>query len=597
MYVQPQIDESTHNNDVITGFLIKGSAQLIQQQQDTERATAELVFADLKTSLQSETTFEGELSVFLDSVLLKENEVEENWRSLHSSLVEALRPSFPNGEISRFGSSVTGLGFKGSDFDVYLNIGEQIFDDEDMTHRWTPRTIFKEVKRLLYKSKNVFERIVLIPKARTPIIKFGHAPTGTNCDISFKNGLGVINSQLIKRLLNADARLRPLVVIIKFWAKTFELSGCGKFSNYAVVMMTIFYLQQPEVKLLPKILELQRTSEPKYQWNWQVNFDRTTVLPPSTNDSNLAEILHGFFKFYADFPFDKKLISPLDGCAHERLDFSRVYTEKGGNADRLALKRPVCLQDPIELDLNITACVSEKILQTFQSFCTVGVKVCKAALEVKGKPFLLNLFTTLPTPVDNRSINQIIITPGKTLMAGLPKDFNTTTNIKKKKHFSENHWLSVVERLVEDTMKRVFKLEVQIVKDHREAKQQKVDATSDVHSKDTDKTVLECCGFYCVITGRRSKSFCIDPTLGPIDKEALISDELINKQKADGVKPTKIEFTCTMVRERNPVQMVLRLTDRSRVKKRFRSLASFMASKLPSVVEKELIHMLQYNKH
>lgn len=37
-----------------------------------------------------------------------------------------------------------------------------------------------------------------VPSARTPIIKFFHTPSGTQCDVAFRHGLGCENTKLIK---------------------------------------------------------------------------------------------------------------------------------------------------------------------------------------------------------------------------------------------------------------------------------------------------------------------------------------------------------------------------------------------------------------
>lgn len=554
----------------------------------------ELVFADLKTKLQAETTFDGELSTFLETVQLSEEKVEKDWQVIHSSLREALKPVFPRCEINRFGSSITGLCLKGSDFDIYLNILEPINSDDSKTG-WTPRTLFKEVKYYLYKRRETFDKIIPIPKAKTPIIKFCHSVTSTNCDISFKNNLGVINSQLIKRLLCVDVRLKPLMIIIKFWAKTSELSGHGKFTNYAIVMMVIFYLQQPETNMLPSIVDLQKNFEPGYQWTC-ANFDKNIKFPCSENETSITELLLGFFKFYLNFPFDKKLICPLDGHAHSRADFAKVCAEKAADTDPLQLSHPICLQDPLELDCNITCGVTAKILVAFQRFCAVGVEVCERALKDKDKPFLLSLFTTVPAAQENLSSVRITIFALKTLAAGLPADFESRNDIEDKEKFARDHWYRLTQRFVEDTLRNVFKLEVQTIKQNREAKQQKIEKTSDVHSNDCDEIKLECTGNYCLISGRKTKSFCLDPSLGPIAKETLISEELLSQQKKAGVKPAKIDFTCNIIREENPVRLIVQMVDRKSAKKSFRQFASFLITRMPMIINKELLYTLQYNK-
>lgn len=43
-----------------------------------------------------------------------------------------------------------------------------------------------------------FNKVEQICKTRVPIIRFFHVPTQLNCDISFKSGLSLYNSKLIK---------------------------------------------------------------------------------------------------------------------------------------------------------------------------------------------------------------------------------------------------------------------------------------------------------------------------------------------------------------------------------------------------------------
>jgi DNA polymerase sigma len=37
-----------------------------------------------------------------------------------------------------------------------------------------------------------------VPNARTPIVKFFHKPSETQCDVAFRHGLGCENTKLIK---------------------------------------------------------------------------------------------------------------------------------------------------------------------------------------------------------------------------------------------------------------------------------------------------------------------------------------------------------------------------------------------------------------
>ena len=590
---------------------------------DSDKSLAELIPA-----LESQTTFNGELEKFLDIILVSPAQVTKNWMSLRTNLFSVLRSSFPCCEIYRFGSTYTDLAFKSSDFDIFLDIREPIYDDDDndsgnvpkfnesgkQQFGWTPRTIFREVKNLLYKRRSEFEGVVPIPRARTPIIKFHHVPTSMNCDISFKNGLGLVNSQLINHLLGLDERLRPLVIIIKYWGKIFEITGQGKFTNYAMILLIIFYLQQPEVKILPTVSLLKQSCPPEYHCNWQVNFDRTSDLPPTTNKSTLVELLTGFFDFYHKFPFAEKVICLLDGCAHARDNFTTFadkepVSEKkeatsGKPEEKGTVVTPVCLQDPFELNLNITAAVSAKVLGVFQNFCTVSGNVCRLAIDNKETPVLLKLFTTLPAQPTQSGQSQnnlltVTINSKKTLTAGLPNDLKTRSDIADENQFIIDHWYSLVQKLSEECLRRVFKLDLQPIIDDHDVKQQKVAETSDVHSKDNNKIVLECSGSHNVVGSRKSKSCCLDPGLSVIDKEAIISEDIIANQaknKSSTGNSKIFHFRCTMQRATNPVRFLLKLENQGSTKNQFRQLGSFIATKLPSIIDQELIRMLQYSK-
>lgn len=45
---------------------------------------------------------------------------------------------------------------------------------------------------------NEFKQIQQITGARVPIVKFLHAPSGLNCDLSFKSGLSTHNTKLVR---------------------------------------------------------------------------------------------------------------------------------------------------------------------------------------------------------------------------------------------------------------------------------------------------------------------------------------------------------------------------------------------------------------
>ena len=96
---------------------------------------------------------------------------------------------------------------------------------------------------------NVVCNVMGIPAARVPIVKFVHMKTGLSCDLSFKNPMAVMNTEFIRMCVQADSRIRTVMVAIRYWAATYGLSGGGrggrtwKITNYALTMLIIFYMQ------------------------------------------------------------------------------------------------------------------------------------------------------------------------------------------------------------------------------------------------------------------------------------------------------------------------------------------------------------------
>ena len=63
--------------------------------------------------------------------------------------------------------------------------------------------------------------------------------------------------------MNLDNRVRPLLLLIKAWAHDKRLIDQAKFNSYAIFMMVIFFLQNDDIKILPKYNE--KTNSPILQ--------------------------------------------------------------------------------------------------------------------------------------------------------------------------------------------------------------------------------------------------------------------------------------------------------------------------------------------
>ena len=180
-----------------------------------------------------------------------------------------LESEVPPCEIHLFGSSVNFLGLISSDAD--LTIIANGIDNH-------PLASMNKLRKVLHKAKMV--DIIAIKFARVPICKFRDPILNINCDINFGHALGVENSKLLRAYVSQDSRVRPLLLMIKEFAKARGIcdpAGNGNrfiklatISSYAYCLMAIAYLQH--LGILPN---LQSSS---------LNPERKLITVPATRD-------------------------------------------------------------------------------------------------------------------------------------------------------------------------------------------------------------------------------------------------------------------------------------------------------------------------
>ncbi|CAG9788444.1 unnamed protein product [Diatraea saccharalis] len=309
-------------------------------------------------------TFAEQLERVLAAVRLTQEEVAA-LSSLYTDVERALQPQWPGCTAIPFGSITTGLGVKSSDADCFVLIPPQ--------YRHPHVNYVNKAKRLLELHPKVFAEILSIPRANTPIVKFFHIPTGTDCDLTFKTPLGAQNSKLIAVLLHSDPRLVPLAVAVKYWARAHELSGTGKLTNYALTLLLVFYLQQPPLRALPPVCDLQRDrARDLVVDSWNAGFDPDALAArPRAPPASLLDLLGGFFRFYAQFDFDECAVCPYVGLPLRKEAFRDAgllppeYETYGGNVARgvappLRCGTPLVVQDPFEQCHNVASAVSAR---------------------------------------------------------------------------------------------------------------------------------------------------------------------------------------------------------------------------------------------
>lgn len=278
--------------------------------------------------------------------------------------------------------------FSDSDFDFFVNIKDIIPEDIKITMR----KIYGD-----FCQKRTFTKIIPILQARTPILKCTHIVTGFSCDINFTNSRGIYNSNIIRFLLQYDKnqRIYFLAIVLKYWAKVYNLSGTGKITNYALIMMLVFFLQSLREPILPPLIDFQKNTQEIIidHWNfgWNFNFKYITK-----NTMTIVELLAEFFEFYNSYDFEKNIICPLIGRPLKKTDFVNqinstnlifkryfeyIHIPVNGNnnnkPNELNMSPAICIQDAFEMSHNIASSCGKANFATFKLALAGAVKVCK----------------------------------------------------------------------------------------------------------------------------------------------------------------------------------------------------------------------------
>jgi len=406
----------------------------------------QISFGEIQVCLSVLTDMDEQIEEIMHLTELCEEDIQERNAICKNISKTFAMNGYPNCIVSPFGSTVNGLGFRGCDVDIYLDLGEipvnrSLSDSVDFTSDANPlmsadescddslnqeqpndqsnsskqsKSSSKEsqIKKVRLASQLLRHiphccRIHPITGARVPIVKFIHRRTGINCDMSFKNRASVLNSEYIRFCTEMDHRLRPLMMAIRLVFKRYDMAGGGggaKISNYALTMMIIVYLQQLEKPLLHPLHVLQQfiEGEPELVDGWNFSFcaDISKLPPLPVNKQGLFELFLGFFKFYSEVDLKSKFLSPFLGKIIDRSILKdSLPAEYSGRPEFLGpegllLDKLICLQDPFELTFNMCRNLPERGYRTLVSLFNQMFKACSQIKESScpgGFNKLLNL--------------------------------------------------------------------------------------------------------------------------------------------------------------------------------------------------------------
>lgn len=320
--------------------------------------------------------------------------------TIRSDLLNLLQPLGVK-DLMVFGSTLTGLDFKGSDLDFHVQLIKKPSSDDEV------RQLIQMSAKLTRRNLD-FRMIYWILHARVPLIRLAHNKTTTTCDINFTSRFGFYNSCFIGQILSYDKRIKDLAVIIKLWSKSYKVAERTVMSNYCIVMLMIFYLQNLEHPMLKTIKENQQEREPmvldwKYKWNF---FFNNSINKSSENNQTVRELLVGFFEFYQKLNFANYIVSLYSGELVKRKDFDthpdfddyrRIIAESELPPLKFDNPQMFIVQDGFEQNLNI-GIKCKKHHDYFIALLKASYELCQ---ELKNEPLstlMTKLFTCVKIP-------------------------------------------------------------------------------------------------------------------------------------------------------------------------------------------------------
>ncbi|KAH7881446.1 uncharacterized protein C8R40DRAFT_1065119 [Lentinula edodes] len=303
--------------------------------------------------------------------------------------------------VELFGSTLYGVSTPNSDLDMVIldpnrPQGQKI---QEVAPIYAIRNLAKNFQRA------GFTRVVAIPKAKVPIVKFHDPSTGLDGDINANDRLGLFNSRMIKHYCDIQPLLRPMLAFIKSWASPLGLNKPGivdgppTFSSYAFALMTIAFLQN--IRLLPNLQDFTNTPVDSEQVfihqnkPCHIQFRRIAPgawLPPAT--LTLQEALYGWFKFWGtEYQYSVSRVDIRAGY-YDVPPPSTTSSTTLNPEDKLRSKGlQVRLIDPFT-HANVTDHIPAKAIETFRTEC---LHIMNLILPRSGTD-PMSMSTTTPSP-------------------------------------------------------------------------------------------------------------------------------------------------------------------------------------------------------
>ncbi|XP_039258127.2 poly(A) RNA polymerase, mitochondrial-like [Styela clava] len=279
--------------------------------------------------LDQQETMEDQMKIFTERNVMSSAEIRVRYIFLnvlkkffakHTGIVH-VRP---------YGSSLSGAGRPGTDFDVVLLTKDfikyiskplpnsiQYMDTEGATRR----ELFKESVEVLEEIKHVLQHlpgaknVKFISQARIPIVKFHFSLVNLSVDISANQ----LNSNSMLNVLNwymrYDSRVLQVMIIIRKWAEDRNLLSHGMnfhgFTPFMLQMLILMYLMK--IDIIPPMHKIGSVRRDEFKL-----FSTPAKFVQMNNSDSVEQIICGFFEHFARYGLMGYKMQPKYGLIRAR---------------------------------------------------------------------------------------------------------------------------------------------------------------------------------------------------------------------------------------------------------------------------------------
>uniref|UniRef100_A0A1A8ESK6 polynucleotide adenylyltransferase n=1 Tax=Nothobranchius korthausae TaxID=1143690 RepID=A0A1A8ESK6_9TELE len=290
-------------------------------------------------NLYANDTLSGQMVEMFEACQQQPSDLEKK-EIIRANLLEEIKKRYKGARLYLTGSSMSGLACRTSDADLCLVV--------EQTRR-------ASILRVLSRLRDVFKNLPYISttdliKAKVPILRFREKDSNVEFDLNINNTVGIRNTFLLKSYAHADARVKPLILVIKKWARHHKINDASKgtLSSYTLVLMVLHYLQILNEPVLPS---LQRDHPDCFDPLMEIDSvpESSSYVPSysSRNESSLGELFLGFLQYYStQFSWSELVISVKEATTF-------LKTKSWGN-------KPICVEEPFD-GKNVARAVYEKV--------------------------------------------------------------------------------------------------------------------------------------------------------------------------------------------------------------------------------------------